>query len=190
MKITKTRLKEIIKEELERELKENLSTAEQERRRELKLSLKDDRAFVRQMVQDLNTTETGGLRGKDKERFEAACKRLENSGITKYKNYFNCMDMILPMGSRYERIKEAIKEELDLMGADIENISGEYGSPTTEPRYDVGSPEQKLINALWMRGVLDRMSPEERMELAGGDPEVEELIRDLLSRRMLDNPGL
>ncbi len=88
------------------------------------------------------------------------------------------------------RLKEIIKEELDLMGADIEDISAEDEMLPAEPRYDVGSPEQKLLNALMMRGVLDRMSPEERMELAAGDAEVEELIRDLLSRGMLDNPGL
>ena len=75
------------------------------------------------------------------------------------------------------RLKEIIKEELYLMGADIEDISPADEIGSTESRYDTpNNPEQKLLNALMMRGVLDRMSPEERMELAAGDAEVEELL--------------
>ena len=80
------------------------------------------------------------------------------------------------------KLRRIIKEEID-------SISYEDVLDTTQHRYDVGGPEHKLLQALMMRGVLDRLTPEERAKLSGGDPEVEKLIDDLLSRRMLDSPG-
>ena len=88
MKITKNRLKQLIKEELENVLEKQLSSSEQERRRELKASLAGDREFIRRP--------RGGeeIRGMELKKYKAACKRLNDSGITKYKNYMNCMDAI------------------------------------------------------------------------------------------------
>ena len=88
MKITKNRLKQIIKEELENVLEKQLSSSEQERRRELKASLADDRELIRRGA---NGEEISGIELK---KYMAACKRLDDSEITKYKNYMNCVDAI------------------------------------------------------------------------------------------------
>ena len=88
MKITKTRLKQIIKEELENVLEKQLPSPEQERRRELKASLAGDRKLIRRGAHGEEMT------GDELEKYMAACKRLNDSGINKYKDYMNCMDAI------------------------------------------------------------------------------------------------
>ena len=83
-----------------------------------------------------------------------------------------------------QKLKQIILEELD-------NLS--YGDElgVTEPHYTVSqSPEHRLIRKLFMRQKLDRMTPEEIEAIAGGDEEVIELIRDILSDKLLDNPRM
>ena len=88
MKITKNRLKQLIKEELGNVLEKQLSSSEQERRRELKASLAGDREIIRRGAHGEE------ISGNELEKYMAACKRLNDSGIPKYKDYMNCMNAI------------------------------------------------------------------------------------------------
>jgi hypothetical protein len=84
-----------------------------------------------------------------------------------------------------ERLKKIIKEEMDSL-----SYADELG--TTEPRYDTGmrSPRAKLIHALAARARLDQMTDQQIEELAGGDQEVMQLIKDMMANKMLDNPRM
>ena len=84
-----------------------------------------------------------------------------------------------------ERLKKIIKEEMDSL-----SYGDELG--TTEPRYDTAmrSPEQKLIHALAARARLDQMSDQQIEELADGEQEVMQLIKDMMANKMLDNPRM
>jgi len=83
-----------------------------------------------------------------------------------------------------QKLKQIILEELD-------NLS--YGDElgVTEPRHSVSqSPEHRLIRRLILRQRLDKITPEQIEAIAGGDKEVIELIRDILSDEFLDNPRM
>ena len=74
------------------------------------------------------------------------------------------------------RLKQIIKEELEYMGSDIEDISDEDVLGTDTPQYETDDPVMKLMDKMAARIKLDRMSPEELDALAGGDKEVRALI--------------
>jgi hypothetical protein len=74
---------------------------------------------------------------------------------------------------------------------DPEDLSDEDILGTTDPERFSGSSDdarQKLLNRLLIRSQIDKMSPKQREELAGGDPEVLKLINAIADDDFLVNP--
>tara|TARA_Y100000296_G_scaffold35916_1_gene41595 strand:+ start:653 stop:1186 length:534 start_codon:yes stop_codon:yes gene_type:complete len=106
-----------------------------------------------------------------------------------------------------QRLKEIIKEELANLsetgkpvGSDIENISSDapgLADVTTQEKYATSdrSPEQLLVDKLFERENIDAgMNAEQvaqiifRDEGAAAEPEVVELVDDIMRSKFLDNP--
>ena len=97
-----------------------------------------------------------------------------------------CPDF-LPKSESY--IRQIIREEYEtMMGSDIEGFSDEDELGATEPMRDTGmrSPRQTLIDALGLRARLDQMSPEDLEALAAGDEKVKALIDHIQGDPMLE----
>jgi|3_EtaG_2_1085321.scaffolds.fasta_scaffold232977_2 hypothetical protein len=93
--ITKARLKQIVKEELSTILEmKNLSTSEQERRRDSKIALQPEKEVIKNGLELLLGEMDMGLCGDVAKEFETSCRKLQDSGIKKLQNYRGCMDMV------------------------------------------------------------------------------------------------
>jgi len=93
-----------------------------------------------------------------------------------------------------QQLKRIIKEELSMVlnEEDISNIEHEEAFGTTEPRHTEGavSPEQRLINALFVRSRIEDLSPEEVVEMLNLEPTEEMLayIQQVQESSFLANP--
>jgi hypothetical protein len=78
-----------------------------------------------------------------------------------------------------QQLKQVIKEELSMVlnEEDISDVEYEEAFGTTEPRHTEGavSPEQQLINALFVRSRIENLSPEEVVEMLNLEP-TEEML--------------
>jgi len=186
MKITKQRLKEIIKEELASVTEADEPTAQEEHKDLIRWSA---------------------------DWTEEEWKKFKNN----FKDWFNQRYPVGHFSDPFreelrglltkQRLKEIIKEELANLsetgkpvGSDIENISSDapgLADVTTQEKYATSdrSPEQLLVDKLFERENIDAgMNAEQvaqiifRDEGAAAEPEVVELVDDIMRSKFLDNP--
>ena len=90
-----------------------------------------------------------------------------------------------------KQLRNLIVEQMEEY-IDVDTLSRGDVMTAEEPQYDTGfrSPEKILLDKLAARGVLDQMSEEDLVALAGGDQAVMALILDIQNNAMLDNPSM
>jgi hypothetical protein len=85
-----------------------------------------------------------------------------------------------------QRLKKIIREELSRMN------EGGLAGHQTEPRYEGGTPEERLLNKLLIRSKVGKLGdPQRAAEMLGlgDDEEVVEYLADLMGNPMYDEPG-
>ena len=167
MKITKQRLKEIIREELG-SVEEGVFTSRSRLASAEKnlASARKAEKLVKQLVGEFNAAEDDDARKAIRSQIQALLKAVSN----------------IQEGSREDMMMPAISQ------ADMEAAMA-----TSEPRHEGGTPEERLLNKLLIVsniGVGEGGAAAARKLGLGGDEEVIAYLDDLLGNQMYRESGL